>query len=162
MGDSQSVEPGKKAEKILLEHGYNVRRLSSVGMGPYDHVRMPVLWNRYISCVRTFKPDLIVLIFGTNDAPTHNLDTSLEKLKSSVKPPVILTGPPQYPSSERQAIGLDVKRRYQSAFGEDYLDSYPHTSTDLVRDRLGLHFTSVSASAWGEAIAKEVLRRTAT
>jgi len=159
VGDSQSVNPGKVAARELKTLGHTVRSVSNVGMGPYDYVRLPNLWAQYLDAVRDFKPDLIVLIFGTNDAPSSHLDSALARLKSGVKPKVILTGPPQYPDADRQTNSEKVRSHYQAAFGADYLDSYPYTDVSLPRDALGLHFTAKAASGWGVAIAHEAHKR---
>ena len=66
-GDSQSVYPGQVAEKLLKAAGHSVVRVSNQGRGPDDYVKSKQLWGEYLSAVRDAKPDLIVLLFGTND-----------------------------------------------------------------------------------------------
>lgn len=159
VGDSQSVNPGQVATRKLRLAGHSTQRISNVGMGPYDYVRLESLWNSYVRGVSSFKPNLIVLIFGSNDAPDKNLGPALLKLKNRVAPKVILSGPPQYPDPKHQEKGAQIREVYQSIFGVDYFDSYPYTSTSLARAGDGLHFTVKGSTPWGEAIADEVIRR---
>lgn len=159
VGDSQSVNPGAHAEEKLKELGHSTERLSNVGMGPYDYVRISSLWQAYTSLITSFKPDLVFLIFGTNDAPNQHLVDALVKMKKSVKPKVVLTGPPQYPDPTHQAIGLKIQAVYSTTFGADYFDSYPYTSPSLPRAADGLHFTYEGARTWGEAIGIDANRR---
>lgn len=159
IGDSQSVNPGRVAEKKLEALGYRTSRLSNTGKGPYDYVRLPNLWRGYLETIRIQNPTLIVLIFGTNDAPNDLLRDALKKLKNSVRPKVVLTGPPLYPGAEHQANGLKVQAIYREAFGDDFLDAYPYTPLSIPRDKLGLHFTLRGAETWGAAIADEVVKR---
>ena len=159
VGDSQSVNPGSAAEKRLKTLGHETKRVSNVGMGPYDYVRFEDLWKQYTSAVAKFSPDLIVLIFGSNDSPNKHLSDALAKLKKSVKPKVILTGPPRYPDPEHQTLGEKIRVVYASVFATDYFDSYPFTDPKLARAADGLHFTVKGAVPWGEAIADEAVRR---
>ena len=92
VGDSQSGNPGFAARTALSALKHRVHILRNDGKGPYDYVRMPELWQSYREAVRKSKPDLMVLIFGTNDAPNDKLADALAKLKSSIAPKVILTG----------------------------------------------------------------------
>lgn len=161
VGDSQSVNPGKAAERKLKLLGHETKRVSNTGMGPYDYVRIPDLWNQYTSAVLSFHPDLIVLVFGSNDPPNKNLRDALRKIKNSVKPKVILTGPPRYADPTHQANGEQIRVAYAAVFATDYFDSYPYTSPSLSRAPDGLHFTLTGAVPWGEAIANEAARRVA-
>lgn len=160
-GDSQSVVPGGIAEEILRSAGHQTLRVSNTGKGPYDYVRMATLWSQYTQAVRSFNPSLVVLIFGSNDSPNQNLADALRRLKASVKPKVILSGPPRYPDAAQQKRGEKIRGIYVSAFGEDYFDSYPHTAESLSRAPDGLHFTRSGARPWGQALAAEVQRRLA-
>jgi lysophospholipase L1-like esterase len=160
-GDSQSVYPGKIAAKVLEAAGHTVVRVSNEGKGPDDYVRTPALWSVYIGAVRDANPDLIVLLFGTNDPRNARLRAALTKFKNDVAPKVILSGPPLYPRPEHQAKGLEIKTMYDEVFGEDYFDAYPFTPLSIERDSHGLHFSFEGARMWGEAIAAEVVRRLA-
>lgn len=159
-GDSQSVNPGAVAVAALQKQGVIVRRVSNVGMGPYDYVRMPTLWKQYKDLMSRLGPkDLGILIFGSNDAPDQHLLDALKKMKAAVKPKIILTGPPQYPDPTHQVLGAKIRDVYMKAFGPDYFDSYPYTDVTLPRAGDKLHFTYEGAKPWGEAIAAEALRR---
>lgn len=153
VGDSQSVWSGTFAERRLFSKGHTVRRISNPGMGPHDYVRISSLWNSYVSAVRNFAPDLILLIFGSNDSPNEKLRESLSTLKTSVKPKVFLSGPPQYEEEKQQEKGQALRKMYGEVFGEDYFDSYPYTSLDLPRASDKIHLTPMGARAWGEALA---------
>lgn len=160
-GDSQSVWPGIVAEGILRKAGHTVVRVSNEGKGPDDYVRTPALWNAYLGAVRDAKPDLIVLLFGTNDPPNERLRAALTRFKKDVLPTVILSGPPLYPGAEQQAKGEKTQAMYRAVFGDDYFDSYAHTPLTIPRDAKGLHFSKKGAEPWGQAIAQEVERQLA-
>jgi len=158
-GDSQSVFPGRVAAKVLEDAGHTVVRVSHEGKGPDDYVRTPALWGEYVGAVRDTKPDLVVLLFGTNDPPNARLRSALIKFKRDVAPTVLLSGPPMYPAPEQQARGLETKAMYEEVFGADYFDAYPFTPLTIPRDARGLHFSFAGATDWGQAIAAEVARR---
>jgi len=167
VGDSQSVNPGAAAKRKLQEHGHTVQVVSNVGKGPYDYVRMPELWAQYTGAVNTFRPDIIMLIFGHNDAANANLRRALGELKSRVRPKVLMTGPPLYADPVAQAEGMAIKTMNAEVYGPDYFDAYPYTATTLAHQAptatfpLNPHFTPTGAQPWGFAIAAEVERRLA-
>jgi len=165
VGDSQSGTPGAAAQRKLLTLGHTVQKIEHDGKGPYDYVRMPDLWSEYTNTVASFRPDMILLIFGHNDAPNQNLHDALVRLKQAVRPKVILSGPPQYADPTQQAIGDRVKAIHSNVFGSDFIDAYPFTSTSLPHQaptanfNPNPHFTPAGAEPWGSAMADEVQRR---
>lgn len=167
VGDSQSVNPGAVAKRVLQSHGHTVRIVSNVGRGPYDYVRMPELWSQYTGAISAFGPDIIMLIFGHNDAPNANLRRALGELKTRVRPKVLMTGPPLYADPAAQAEGQTIKGMNAEVYGADYFDAYPFTATTLPHAPptatfpLNPHFTMAGATPWGEAIAGEIERRLA-
>ncbi|MDX2093695.1 MAG: SGNH/GDSL hydrolase family protein [Kofleriaceae bacterium] len=159
VGDSQSVFPGGVAERELERLGHTVRRLSNTGKGPHDYVRTPKLWTAYTSLVRSTEPDGVLLVFGSNDAPNAHLEKSLQTMKGAVRPKVLLSGPPMYPDPEHQKYGAAIREVYMRVFGEDYIDSYPHTGVELSRAPDKLHFTKAGAETWGVAMAAALVQR---
>lgn len=165
VGDSQSGNPGLVAQRKLEAMGHTVQKIENDGKGPYDYVRLSDLWNSYINTVHTFNPDVILLIFGHNDAPNANLQNALVRLKQSVRPKVLLSGPPQYADPAEQAIGEQVKTIHQQVFGGDFLDAYPYTSTSLPHQPptatfpINPHFTLDGAQPWGSYMAEQVQQR---
>jgi len=167
VGDSQSGNPGIVAQRKLEALGHSVQKIENDGKGPYDYVRLSDLWNSYVGAVNSFRPDIILLIFGHNDAPNDNLRSALTRMKQSVRPKVLLSGPPQYADPAQQAIGDQVKAIHQQVFGGDFIDAYPFTSTSLPHQPptatfpINPHFTLTGAEPWGDAMANEVQRRLA-
>lgn len=159
VGDSQSVNPGKVVEEVLRAAGHKVSRLSNTGNGPYDYVRLPNLWRGYTETVRVSRAEVVLLIFGSNDAPNDHLRDALDKMKRSVRPKVLLSGPPLYPDPDHQVTGQKIQDTYREVFREDFIDAYPHTPLSIPRDKLGFHFTLKGSKTWGEAMAAEVLKR---
>jgi hypothetical protein len=165
VGDSQSGAPGSVAQRKLQTLGHIVQKVENDGRGPYDYVRMPDLWAQYTGAIAAFHPDIILLIFGHNDAPNQNLRDALVRMKQNVRPKVVLSGPPQYADPTAQAHGAQVKAIYSSVFGSDFLDAYPFTSTTLPHAAptaafpINPHFTLAGAEPWGTAMADEVHRR---
>lgn len=168
VGDSQSVNPGAVAKRALMAHGHQVQVVSNVGRGAYDYVRTPELWAQYTGAVNTFRPDIIMLIFGRNDAPNANLRRALGEMKTRVRPKVLLTGPPLYADPAGQAEGLAIKAINAEVFGADFFDAYPYTATTLEHQASTAtfpngnpHFTLRGATPWGEAIAAYIESRLA-
>jgi lysophospholipase L1-like esterase len=160
-GDSQAGAPGTAAERKLRAQGHQVQRISNVGKGPYDYTRFPTLWEQYVGAVRSFQPDIVLAMFGSNDEPNENLATAISRIKQAVRPTVLLTGPPQYPAASAQARGAAIRAIYARAAGSDFIDAYPFTDPSLPRSPDGLHLPPASAAPWGEAAAAEVERRLA-
>jgi lysophospholipase L1-like esterase len=167
VGDSQSVNPGAVARRQLQAHGHTVRVVSNTGRGPYDYVRMPDLWAQYTGAISSMQPDIIMLIFGHNDAPNANLRRALGELKTRVNPKVLITGPPLYADPAAQAEGQAIKAMNAAIYGVDYFDAYPFTATTLEHQAptatfpLNPHLTLAGAQTWGMAIAAEVERKLA-
>lgn len=168
VGDSQSGTPGNAVRLKLQSLGHTVQKIENDGKGPYDYTRMADLWNAYTSAVQSFQPDIILLIFGHNDAPNDNLRNALARMKSAVHPKVILSGPPLYADPAQQAIGAQVKAIHASVFGPDFFDAYPYTATTLPHQaptatfNPNPHFTAAGAAPWGNAMADEIVRRLAS
>jgi hypothetical protein len=169
VGDSQAQgTPGLYAQRKFEAAGHTVRRIAQQSCGAIDWssnevspdgrgCRMPGLWDRYTSTVASFQPDLIVLIFGSNDMGSR-LDDALLKLKSRVRPPVWMSGPPLYPLEPRQRDGLAIKATNQQVFGPRFIDAYPFTPLSIPRDHLNAHLPGEGGRPWGEAIAEAVMR----
>ena len=162
VGDSQAQgTPGQYAEQKLRAAGNTVRRISHHGKGAIDYVNTPALWSEYTSAVQSFAPDAVVLIFGSNDFGSR-LDDALLRMKSAVRPPVWLSGPPLYPEAERQRLGTTIRATNQQVFGTRWIDAWPHTPLSLPRDSLQAHLPGTAGRPWGEAIADRVMRDMAT
>lgn len=166
VGDSQAQgTPGLYAQRKLEAMGHTVRRISQQSCGAVDWSSDDVsrgcntagLWSRYVSAVNSFRPDVIVLIFGSNDTGSL-LDDALLKMKNRVRPPVWMSGPPLYPLAPRQAVGLGIKAANQQVFGSKFIDAYPFTPLSIPRDSLNAHLPGEGGRPWGEAIASAVLR----
>lgn len=166
VGDSQAQgTPGSYAQRKFEAGGHEVRRISQHGCGPIDWssdevsagCRTPGLWSRYTGTVASFRPDIIVLIFGSNDFGSR-LDDGLLKMKNQVRPPVWMSGPPMYPAEDRQRLGTSIRAINQRVFGSRWIDAWPHTPLSLPRDALQAHLPGEAGRPWGEAIADAVMR----
>lgn len=166
VGDSQAQgTPGSYAQRKFEAGGHEVRRISQHGCGPIDWssdevsagCRTPGLWSRYTGAVASFRPDIIVLIFGSNDFGSR-LDDGLLKMKNQVRPPVWMSGPPMYPAEDRQRLGTSIRATNQRVFGSRWIDAWPYTPLSLPRDALQAHLPGEAGRPWGEAIADAVMR----
>lgn len=158
VGDSQAQgTPGQFAERKLQAAGHTTRRIANAGKGAIDYVNTPALWSAYTSAVSSFRPDGIILIFGSNDFGSR-LDDALLRMKNSVTPPVWMSGPPLYPETERQRRGESIRTINQQVFGPRWIDAWPHTPLTLPRDSLQAHLPGEAGRPWGEAIAERVMR----
>jgi len=166
VGDSQAQgSPGLYAERKFQALGHTVRRISQQTCGPIDWTSDSAhrgcatsgLWSRYQDALRSFAPDVVVLIYGSNDSGP-GLDDALSRMKNATSAPVWMSGPPQYPVAERQALGERIKAVNQRVFGSRWIDAYPHTPLSIPRDSLNAHLPGEGGRPWGEAIAESVLR----
>lgn len=166
VGDSQAQgTPGLYAQQKFEAGGHTVRRISQQSCGAIDWssnvasagCRTPGLWDRYTAAVASFRPDVVVLIFGSNDTGSR-LDDALLKMKNRVRPQVWMSGPPMYPLEPRQRSGLEIKATNQQVFGDRFIDAYPFTPLSIPRDSLNAHLPGEGGRPWGEAIADTVMR----
>lgn len=166
VGDSQAQgTPGSYAQRKFEAAGHTVQRISQHGCGPIDWssdavsagCRTAGLWSRYTNAVNTFRPDAVVLIFGSNDFGSR-LDDGLRRMKNGVRPPVWMSGPPMYPAEDRQRLGTNIRSTNRTVFGGRWIDAWPHTPLSLPRDDLQAHLPGEAGRPWGEAIADQVMR----
>lgn len=157
VGDSQAQgTPGRYAEQKLRAAGYQTMRISNPGKGAIDYVNTPALWQAYTDAARSFNPDVVVLIFGSNDFGSR-LEPALERMKNAVRAPVWMSGPPLYPEAGRQRLGEQIREANRAVFGSRWIDAWPHTPLSLPRDHLQAHLPGESGRPWGEAIAAAVM-----
>jgi hypothetical protein len=160
VGDSQAQgTPGLYAERKFRAAGHTTRRISHHGKGAIDYVSTPALWSEYTGAVQSFAPDVVVLIFGSNDFGSR-LDDALIRMKDAVRQPVWLSGPPRYPAPDRQRLGETIRSTNQQVFGSRWIDAYPFTPLSIPRDSLQAHLPGEGGRPWGEAIADAVMRET--
>lgn len=154
VGDSQAAgTPGATLERLLREGGAQVRRIGYVGHGAYDWTRMH--WNEYLNALQS-RPDKVVLVFGSNDAPNTQLERAMEQFAASA-PHVYYAGPPRYdrrPDLQSRSEGIRIQA--QRVFGANHLDAWPHTGAEVPRASDGAHFTSAGGAHWGRAMAEQV------
>lgn len=166
VGDSQAEgTPGRFAQDKLEAAGHTVQRIHQHGCGPVDWSGNPSrncasygLWDRYRSTLRSFNPDQVILIFGSNDFGV-SLPGGLRRMKEAAgdNKPVWLSGPPRYPDTSRQLLGEGIRQANRSVFGDRWIDAYPTTPLSLPRDRLRAHLPGEAGRPWGEAVADAVL-----
>lgn len=170
VGDSQAQgTPGLYAQRKFEGAGHQVMRIAQHSCGPIDWssdavsagCNTPGLWSRYTNAVASFRPDVIVLIYGSNDYGSR-LEGALTQMKNRVSPAVYMSGPPMYPEADRQRLGEQIRSTNQRVFGDRWIDAYPHTPLSLPRDSLQAHLPGESGRPWGEAIATAVMNSMAT
>ncbi len=154
-GDSQAGNPGAAAKRILEAHGHTVTHIHNDGQSPIAQTRDgSALWAQYRQLAQN--ADLVLLIFGHNDRATSAHEVALRKMITSVRPPVMMSGPPQYPAADDQAEGAALRTMNARIFGARYIDAYPSTPLSIPRDAMGAHMTIANARPWGEAMAAAV------
>jgi len=170
VGDSQAQgTPGSYAEQKFRAAGHTVQRISQPSCGPIDWssdavsagCRTAGLWSRYTGAVNSFRPDAVLLIFGSNDSGSR-LDDALLQMKNRIAPPVFMSGPPLYPAADRQRLGESIKVINQRVFGDRWIDAYPFTPLTLQRDALQAHLPGAAGRPWGEGMAAAVMTRMAS
>ena len=128
VGDSQSEgAPGRELEALLQARGVETMRIGHVGHGAYDWTRMH--WPEYQAALQTFRPDQVVMVFGSNDAPNSNLERAMQAFKASAAT-VYYAGPPRYdrrPDVQAQSAG--IRTMAKRVFGSKHLDAWPYTGT---------------------------------
>lgn len=151
IGDSQAGSPGAAAQAALRAAGHTVTRVHNDGKSPVAYVNTPALWSQYTTLAA--QADLVVLIFGSNSPAGNATRNALERMRTAVRAPVLMSGPPQYPRPENQQVGTALRTQNSALFGERYIDAWPHTPPTLTRDAAGLHLSASAAQGWGQAIA---------
>lgn len=154
IGDSQAGNPGAAAKRALESMGHQATQVHNDGKSPIAYVNTPALWSQYTTLARS--ADVILLIFGHNSQAGSATRNALLRMKNSVRPPVWMSGPPQYPNADDQAIGAALRTQNQQIFGARYIDAWPYTPPSLPRDAPGWHLTPTAAQDWGTAMAHAV------
>jgi hypothetical protein len=150
IGDSQAAgAPGRSTESLLESLGVSVRRVGLSGQGAYDWSR--VHWPKYQNELAAFNPDDVLLIFGSNDAATMNLEAAMARFRDS-GPRVWYSGPPMYRDPLRQSKGGDIRAMAKRVFGSRYLDAWPYTGSHVPRAADGVHFGPAGGRVWAEGI----------
>jgi lysophospholipase L1-like esterase len=154
VGDSQAAgAPGATLERLLAGAGAQVRRIAHEGHGAYDWLRMH--WDEYLGALQ-WKPDKVVLVFGSNDLASSNLERAMRAFKSSPSN-VYYAGPPRYDQRpDLQERAASIRALAQSVFGSRHLDAWPHTGRSVPRAGDGAHFTAAGGRMWGEAMARQL------
>jgi hypothetical protein len=157
IGDSQAAgAPGRAFESELRARGIETRRIGHSGHGAYDWTRMH--WPEYQAAIRSFAPDQVIMIFGSNDPAGERLQNALLRFKASA-PKVSYAGPPRYDGRpDVQAKGAPIRDMASRVFGRDYLDAYPYTGPTVPRARDRVHFGPTGGATWAAGMAREWLR----
>lgn len=170
IGDSQAGNPGAAAKRELEARSHSVVLIHHDGQSPIRFVAAGAqpgapgdslgsdrdMWSQYTRLARS--ADVILLIFGHNAPAGTRTRAALDKMRRDVVPPVLMSGPPQYPVVRDKAIGDALLAQNQTLFGARYIDAYPSTPVSLPRDRTQWHLTPESAQPWGQAMADAVER----
>ena len=156
IGDSQAAgAPGQALEAGLRRAGDEVKRVGYSGQGPRTWRR--TRWHEYQALLRVFRPDRVVLVFGSNDRASSKLEAALVAFRDSARQ-VFYAGPPRYAeaSAERQDIGDRIRAMVLRVFGPKHLDAYPSTGPDVGRAPGGTHFTRAGGATWAAAIQRQL------
>lgn len=157
IGDSQAGNPGAAAKRVLDAHGHDVVQVHNDGQSPIVYARAGGdLWNQYTGLAAD--RDIVLLIFGHNSQAGAATRNALIRMRDGVRAPVFMSGPPQYPNADDQAIGAALRTQNQGVFGDRYIDAWPSTPPSLPRDRPGWHLTAAAAQGWGAAMAAALER----
>jgi hypothetical protein len=150
LGDSQAAgPPGQILEGLLEGLGHTVMRIGMSGQGALDWRRSH--WGRYKDALASFRPDDVILVFGTNNRASAELELAMKAFSDSA-PKVWYAGPPQYAEPSRQAIGSDVRLLAKRVFGWRYLDAWPYTGPAVPRRPDGVHFNPDGGRIWALGI----------
>jgi len=158
VGDSQSQgTPGQYAQRKLESLGHQVQRIAHQGKGAIDYTTTDALWSEYTGAIRSFAPDVVILIFGSNDAGSR-LPDALRRMKDAASGKTVwMSGPPLYPEEPLKSRGASIRETNRSVFGDKWIDAYPTTPLTIPRDSYRAHLPGEGGRPWGEAIAASVL-----
>ncbi|GAG13189.1 unnamed protein product, partial [marine sediment metagenome] len=128
LGDSQAAgPPGQILEGLLEGLGVTVRRVGRSGQGAADWSREH--WKAYEQLLAAFRPDDVILLFGSNDPANQALKNAMERFRVS-GPKVWYAGPPRYDADpSRQERGSQIRVLAKRVFGLSHLDAWPFTGT---------------------------------
>jgi lysophospholipase L1-like esterase len=112
-------------------------------------------WPEYQAALAAFRPDQVILVFGSNDSPSSSLQQAMRTFKASA-PKVFYAGPPRYDSvSESQALSAGIRDLAKQVFGDKHLDAWPYTGPSTPRAADGLHFTPSGGATWAEGMVRQ-------
>jgi lysophospholipase L1-like esterase len=154
LGDSQAEgAPGRALEAALRAQGHEVVRVAASGQGAISWATRRR--DEVTELVARVRPDRIVLLFGSNDSPTHPLFD--EALTWFARAGVFYSGPPGYLDDERRPVGAAIRERAKAIFGRRYLDVWPATlRVPSYYGGDGVHMTAAGGEAWARAVLKQL------
>lgn len=149
LGDSQAAgHPGRALEAALRAEGHEVVRRGEIGEGV-------VTWytrrqDEVIGLVRQVRPERIVLLFGSNDTPSHPLFD--EACAWFSRAGAFYSGPPCYANDERRPIGARIRERVRGLFGRRYLDVWDATRDPRLYAPDGIHLNGSGGAVWARTV----------
>lgn len=153
-GDSQALgPPGRAIRDSLRAAGHEVALVGEVGVGPVTWAgsRAP----EYLATLEQTAPDVVLFVFGTNDQASGRLEAALRWLRGS-HPRAWYSGPPQYLSQERRAIGFHVRQLAAEAFGRRYIDVWDATRSGALYASDGVHMTPEGGATWARVVTQQL------
>ncbi|MCC6875909.1 MAG: SGNH/GDSL hydrolase family protein [Sandaracinaceae bacterium] len=156
LGDSQGEGMGPHLARSLRSEGHEVQLLAHHGWGAVTWTNGEH-WADVRQRVAAFRPDTLVLIFGTNDSYGTRFREALDRL-ATLAPRVVWVGSPSYLDPARQARADAMIEGAQRGLGNgNVIDSRPMTPANE-RDRRSdrVHLTPAAARAWAERVAPRV------
>lgn len=156
VGDSQANGwPGRSLQSTLEQKGHQVVRRAYDGNGA-------VRWrssraSEYQDLLQRFKPDTVILLFGSNDLAGPSLKSAMEWFKGS-HPRVFYSGPPRYARDDRRPIGDAIRELGLEVFRSMYIDAYPSTSSVSLYLPDGIHMNQSGGRKWATTIAGKAPR----
>lgn len=153
LGDSQAEgAPGRALEAALRAEGHEVVRIAREGRGVvswYTSER-----SELEATVTRFRPERIVMLFGSNDSPSHPLFD--EACVWFARAGAFYSGPPWYANDTRRPIGAAIRERVRAIFGRRYLDVWPSTMARGLHAPDGIHLTPAGGEAWARAVLEQL------
>lgn len=163
LGDSHSVLLGPAIVRAMGSSGWeSAGQISHVGWSTARYVSD----NSWQPALATVRPDVAIVILGTNDAAQSQqayatqLRTMVDTIKAAGVPAIVWVGPPSVTNAAVDARG-DRIAPWQGSFlpqmGVKWIDSRQMTNGGQAPD--GIHFTAAGYRAWAGSLA-DPLRQT--
>lgn len=157
IGDSHSVLLGPAVVDAARDLGWTlVGKISHVGWSTAHFVSD----NSWLPALATTRPDVVVVVLGTNDAAVSQqayaaqLAKMVDGIEAAGVRSIVWVGPP---SVTKPDIDARIERiaPWQQSFlpqmGVKWIDSRPMTGGGQAAD--GVHFTRAGYKAWADSLA---------
>jgi lysophospholipase L1-like esterase len=156
VGDSHTEALGRALPPLLERQGM---RVVHVAANRGKSTAWYVADGKLGALVRQYRPDVAIVVLGTNDQPNANyirtLQSAVEQIRQAGTSRIVWFGPPYAPAVEERVAAIRMRQEGTlPQLGVSWYDSWPMTTQGHAPDRV--HFTAAGYQAWATSMADEL------